>query len=756
MNSPTDWKWTLRFTNPRTKQEQTIPARVPGNVLGDLHRAGIIPDPFFGTNSDDLRPYEFIDWTYETIFTADEADPAHRRLLRFNGLDTFSEIRLNGILIGKTDNMFIPHEFDITDALRNRAENKLTVHLSSPVNHARRYSRPAVVGWSFEAAYVRRPRHTYGWDITPRLVGAGVWRNVEMRTLRPERWTDLYLATISASAKEAELILDWNFESGRTSLEGYTARVVMEHGESRIEQTFPLYFVTGQTYLRIPRPHLWYPHGSGDSPLYHVHLELLFEGKIVDIREWRCGVRSIVLDRTEELDAEGNGEFVFRINGEKIFIKGSNWVPSDALHGENEERIVKNLELFLDLGCNMVRCWGGNVYESDEFFDFCDRHGLLVWQDFMFACEVPPHDAFYLDQIRREAEITIKRLRNHASLAVWCGDNEGDELSFYRPVSKRIPPSFNRITREVLPEAVRLHDPVRDYLPSSPYLSDRIWKNNARYLSPEQHLWGPRDSWKNSFYKDNTAIFASEIGYHGMPSPESVKRFLPESSWNGRIGDPGWNCHGAQCFGDLNGPNSYRTKLMLDQVAGFFGSVPESLEELSACSQIVQAEAFQSFIESFRMKKWRKTGLIWWNVIDCWPQFSDAVVDYYYTKKLAYFYIRNSQQNLLMMLSDPKDWCITLTVANDHRRPASGHYRVYDALTGRNEAEGDYSVEANSACELEKIRVCQGVQRMLLIEWDFEGKTYWNHFLQANPPVSYRDYAAWLKILREKFLDTPL
>ncbi len=745
-------EWQLGWKAPSDGSWKTIPARVPGNVIGDLVRAGMIPDPYFGTNSTLLRPYEFVDWEYRTVFFPPSVAEGERLELVFEGIDTVAEILVNGTIAGYAGNMVIPHRFDVTELVRHGAENELAVKIRSSINEARKFHRPPAAiasRYNYEGLYLRRPMHTYGWDIAPRLVGAGLWRNVFLEVIEPERWTSLYLFTAQVSPEKAEMVLDWSFETPSEELSGFEAHLTMRCGDSVFERRFPLLFVTGVFEFEVPQPLLWNPLGSGEQNLYSVELELVHSGKTVDVRIWNTGIRTIHLERTEELE-NGKGRFEFIVNNRRVFIKGSNWVPADALHGENPERAGKALELFRDLGCNMVRCWGGNVYEDEEFFSLCDRYGLLVWQDFMFACEVPPHDAEFCETVRLEAETIVTRLRNHPSLALWCGDNECDELFFYRKSTNHLPPSFNRISREILPDAVGTFDPARDYLPSSPYLSDSIWRGKRRYDSPEQHLWGPRDNWKSAFYKDNTAIFASEIGYHGMPNLESIRKFIPAESLNGRIGNPDWLCHAAQPFGDPEGPYAYRIRLMEEQVEGCFGMVPDNLEEFIFRSQIVQAEAFKFFIESFRMRKWRKTGLIWWNVIDCWPQFSDAVVDYYYSRKLAYWYIRTAQRPFSLMFDEPEAWCIRLHAVNDLSRELSAEYRVSDILTGEVLCGGTFEIGADAAVVVDSIRICQGRQRMLLIEWSVEGESCFNHYYQGTAPFDFEKYSAGLAVLRQK------
>lgn len=744
--------WVLSFKDPKNRKQLSIPAQVPGNVLGDLQRAGMIPDPYFGNNSDALRPYEFIDWEYRTTFSMPEFSECETLQLVFEGIDTVAEVILNGRTVGNFANMFIEHRITVERDWLLLKENELVVRIQSPVNYARQF-KPVPYNrvnnpYCFESLFVRRPMHTYGWDIAPRLVGAGLWRPVKLEILKPTRWTDLYLATVDISAKSALLQFCWNFTTDAADLMGYEAHLVFQCGDHHIEKHFPLYFTSGAQEIRVSNPRLWFPHGSGEANLYTVTLELIRYGKIVDTRILKTGIRTIELQRTETLDESGKGEFVFLVNGRKTFIMGSNWVPSDALHGEHPERVKKNLDLFLELGCNMVRCWGGNVYEDQSFFDYCDEHGLMVWQDFMFACETSPQNAEFLDAVRQEAESVIRALRNHPSLALWCGDNECDELFFFLKSHAKLLPSTNRISRELLPHAVAMLDPVRDYLPSSPYLSDELKLKNARYRSTEQHLWGPRDTWKGRFYKENCAVFASETGYHGMTDAESIRRFIPESELNNRHG-MAWNCHASQQCGNLNGPYSYRNKLMEDQAKGFWGYLADDLTEFMKCSQIVQAEAVKFLIELFRTAKWNKTGLIWWNVIDCWPQFSDAVTDYYYVRKLAFYYIKQIQQPVTLIVSDPEAWNCSLTAVNDTAENVTEKYKVTDLMTGELFAEGEFEVQADSAVQVCQFPVCQGEQRMLLIEWENGGKTSYNHYLLGNAPFNFAQYGQWLKKLAE-------
>lgn len=740
--------WQLSFADPGNGKSMNIPAQVPGNVLGDLQRAGIIPDPYYSNNSDKLRAWEFIDWEYFTVFDIPELKEREKLQLVFEGLDTFAEILINDIKIGDADNMFLAHKYVIDHSILRPGTNTLRVHIRSAVNEARKYHR-APYSRSFPSCYdglfLRRPMHSYGWDIAPRLVGAGIWRDVYLQIVNPERWTDVYLATVIADPKSSTLNLSWSFESDRVSLENYSARLVMTCRDSRFEKSFPLHFVTGNLALTVPDVYLWHPAGSGKPDLYDVTLELIHDGTVVDTRCWRCGIRTVDLIRSDESDIDLNGEFAFVVNGKKLFIKGANWVPANALHGEQRDRIEKILELYTELNCNMLRCWGGGVYEDEKFFDYCDEHGLLVWQDFMFACETAPQDGGFLEIVRKEAEAVVCRLRNHASLALWCGDNECDYPFFGWLLNTKLPPSFNRISREVLPRAVGMYDGRTDYLPSSPFLSDSVWKKHDMTWAAEQHLWS-REFWKSDSYRKSKAVFVSEIGYPCMPAFETIKKFIPAEDFNNRK-TYSWVCHAAQQFGELDGPFAGFNDLLEQHAKAFWGEIPSALEEFVPYSQVVQAEALKYFVELFRSAKFRRTGILWWQMIDCWPQFSPAVVDYYFVRKLAFYYIKLAQRQFIMTLSDPEGWDSNLTAVNDTMEDICGTYSITDLLTGECFKEGEFASKADSAGIVTGIPLDNTVRRMLLIRWSVDGKTSYNHFLTGYPAFDFKWYMNCLEKL---------
>lgn len=374
----------------------------------------------------------------------------------------------------------------------------------------------------------------------------------------------------------------------------------------------------------------------------------------------------------------------------------------------------------------------------------------MVWQDFTMACGLFPIDEEFMAVMRHEAESVVTKLRNHPSIILWSGDNECDEFI----VGVNLDPTINRVTREVLPQVVNRLDPYRPYLASSPYISPEAYRlgngDRARMLPlmPEQHLWGPRDYYKSTFYTQATSHFTSETGYHGCNNLSSIRKFISEDKlWPWQDNDE-WLTHAAEMYGH-EGPYAYRIKLMADQIHEMFGFDPDNLEDFILASQISQAEAKKFFIELTRCKKWRRTGVIWWNMIDGWPQFSDAVVSYDFIKKLAYHYIKRSQQPICLMMSEPESWHVKLMAGNDTLVSKQGTYRVWDGDTGEVLSEGIFTADANATTEVDRIRISHGDHRLMLIEWVVDGVRSVNHYVLGMPPFSFDRYKNWLKKIAE-------
>lgn len=719
-----------------------LPAKVPGNFELDLQAAGLIDEPFYGSNIIDLQKYENYHVFYSRSFAYH--DDGGLPLLRFEGVDTYADIYLNGELIGHTENMLIPHDIDAFGLAEG--ENELFVHIYPTCIMVRSLDLGAAdnaMRYTYDSLMVRKAAHMFGWDIMPRAVSAGLWRSVSLLSVPTHYVYESYLMTqrLEPDHSAAYCELFYNFCINDDPIRGYSFRIEGDCGDSHFEASDRLWFTQGKLQFTIDRPKLWWPVGRGAQNLYTVTLTLLFEGKPVASETFRTGIRTTELKMSDTIDADGNGEFCFVINGERVFIKGSNWVPADAYHSRDRERIPRMLDLWTEIGCNALRSWGGGVYEDDQFYDLCDEKGILVWMDFCMGCGSYPQTEELQEAFGEEAGIIIKKLRHHPSLCLWAGDNEND---FFMAEIYGVDPNKNVLTRRVLPDAIRRHDPTRPYLPSSPYVSQAAYDAGMQMHTPEQHLWGPRDYFKSDFYRNANAIFASEMGYHGCPSPSTVKKFLPpESVWTDYKDNPDWLTHAASP--DDVGPYAYRNELMRRHVQVLWGiDHCDSLEQFARASQISQAEAKKYFVERFRAKKWKRTGVIWWNIMDGWPQFSDAVVDYYFTKKLAFSYIKRAQNPLCFLFDEPDDGVLRLIASNDTREALRADYRVYDVTDGEKKLvlSGSTLAGGDAAACVATLPYDGVSQTFYYIEWDNESYGGTNHFLAGRPPYDLNHYLA--------------
>ena len=732
-----------------------VPATVPGNLELDLYRAGKIPDPFFGLNQWN-RDCEYLHMFYVTEF--DYCGGYESPELYFEGLDTIAQIHLNGVRIGRTDNMLIPHavsaEFPLCEG-----RNELVIHILPAVIEARKYPitpNDRALQYNIESVYIRKAPHMYSWDIMPRFVSGGIWRPVWLRECKADRILsdDVYLNTvkIDTAKKTALLCLNYNVAVSADDISEYELELSGVCGDSVFGWRDRLQFVGRNRNFGADNVKFWWPRNAGEPNLYHCTLTLYRNGEVMDTWEKDIGIRTVALDRTSVTDKDGNGQFRFIINGKPVFCMGTNWVPVDAFHSRDAERIPEIMPMLTDLGCNIVRVWGGNVYEDDIFYDYCDRDGIMVWQDFIMGCAVYPQDEDFRRRFALEAEVAVKRLRNHASIILWAGDNEND-LCYNWNGLRRDPNKVNLLTRKVIPEVLERFDFFRPYLPSSPYVDEEAFAKGYSNIS-EDHLWGPRDYFKGNYYRNTVCHFASETGYHGCPSPDSLKRYVsPEKLWTATepahwegIDNDEWLCHATAQDTKRSSDYVYRIRLMADQVTTLFGSsVPCTLEDFARASQISQAEAKKYFIERFRLSKWRRTGIIWWNLIDGWPQISDAIVDYYYVKKLAYSYIKRSQNPLCLMFDEPENGAIALYAVNDGAAEKKFTYRVTELSSGKTVVEGEYIARSDSSAPIASVSVDEGEKKFYFIEWECDGEKGSNHFMTNIKDIDYSEYMGYIE-----------
>lgn len=737
---------------------ETIVAQVPGNVELDLQAAGVIHDPMIGNNVWEMRPFEGYQWCYSRSFPTPSFTNGQRIILCFGGIDCLADIWLNGVKIGETENMLIGHSFDITPFLEK--ENKLQVIIRSAVIESQNYLLNFLTHKgntaNHESVNIRKAPHSYGWDILPRLVSAGLWRNVELQIVNQIRFTDVFWATRWADAKSnrACVMVDYQLKIPFTELDRHKAvirlkrknKVVYEHIDRLYTHAYGCEFI-------LENADLWWPRGYGEPALYDAEISIEDdEGHVLAVDRKRIGLRSIALDYTEITTPEQPGEFCFKVNGEKIFVKGCNWVPLDALHSRDSIWLPKVMEMAIDMNCNMLRCWGGNVYEDHAFFDCCDRNGILVWQDFSMGCDMYSQSDDFARKIHDETVAVVVKLRNHPSLALWAGNNENDQGFNGRGGAFNLDANRDRTSRHVIPDVLFEYDPTRPYLPSSPYYSPAFFQagRNDRFL-PEQHLWGPRGYYKASFYTDHLAHFVSEIGYHGCPNRKSLeKMFSKEHVYPWKKGTFEWNDEWqtkAVRYHLHSHASDKRNDYMLNQIRELFGNVPTDLDRFIFASQSVQAEAMKFFVEFWRAGKFRRTGILWWNLRDGWPVVSDAVTDYYCSKKMAYYYIKKVQSDVCVMVGDAQEGNHPIVAVNDTRMMKTGTVTIRDIDTMEILFHSKCMIPSNGKVDVGYIPET-GKQAMWLIEYEVDGKKYINHYLAGEAPFKLVDYEKWYNKLQ--------
>ena len=609
-----------------------LAARVPGCIHTDLLRHKLIPEPFWGANEQDLQWIEERDWKYRCTFTAgpDFFDHEHIDLVA-DGLDTFAVIRLNGREIARTDNMFLGHRLSVTGLVK-RGKNRLEIDFGSPMTVIRERAKTwEVKEWNDPvggSSLVRKEQCAFGWDWGPRFVTSGIHK-----AIRLEGWTGARFESVRLRQVHHKDVVEIAVDPvlvGRGKVRGILSLNGVE--AARIEDGRAL----------IPSPELWWPNGHGPQPLYEVRLELVQGGRIRDTWSGRLGLRTITLDRHK--DAWGES-FQFVINGRPIFAKGANWIPAHSFVAEADRAMYDDLlSSAADAHMNMIRVWGGGIYEMDAFYDLCDEKGLLVWQDFMFACAIYPGDKPYLRSVRAEAEYWVKRLAHRACLALWCGNNEIEQMADEILRTPRRKKAYDAIFYRILPAAVEKFDGATPYWPSSPHNPEGYEQGHNNEGAGDSHFW---DVWHMRApvkrYEEKQFRFCSEFGMQSYSSPGVAATFCPPEDFN--VFAPAMENHQKNPAGNF---------IILDYVARLY-RLPKDYASLAYLSQLNQAWCMKVGIEHFRRSMPRTMGALYWQLNDCWPVFSWSSLEFGGQWKALHYAARRFFAPLLVSAHVPGD-----------------------------------------------------------------------------------------------------
>ena len=582
-------------------------ARSPGCIHTDLLRHRLIGDPFRGAREKELAWIGECDWAYRTEVRLPRGDAPLE--LVAHGLDTMAEVRLDGKLLGRTDNMFRRHAWDVRAAADGK-KHRLDVVFRSVFPEIRRRSRQhdfAGHEWCDPVggcSTVRKSQCNFGWDWGPRLVTCGFFRPVELHSWQGNRIRHVHVAQHHrSSGVEIGLRPELEIPDRRARF-----RTTLRLGRRVVA-------VTDGLSLRVRDPQLWWPSGHGPQPLYDLSVELLREG--APVSEWRrrIGLRTVELDRRPDRFGQS---FRFAVNGRPLFAKGANWIPAHAFpHGLSRPDYEPLLRSAAAANMNMIRCWGGGIYEHEAFYDLCDELGLLVWQDFMFACALYPGDRSFLDSVSVEAEQQVQRLQHRACLALWCGNNEIEQMPQEIVRTAKRKKAHLDLFYRVLPGAAGKHDGTTAYWPSSPHNPEGFEKGHNNPRAGDAHLW---DVWHSlapvSTYEKQQHRFVSEFGMQSFPHPEVAAQFCPAGECN--ILSPAFEAH--QKNGGGNATIMHYT--------GKLFRFPRDYDALSYLSQLNQAHCMRVAVEHFRRNMPRTMGALYWQLNDCWPAASWSSLDH--------------------------------------------------------------------------------------------------------------------------------
>ena len=683
--------WQFR----QSGSKEWLPATVPGGVHTDLLALGRIPDPFVADNEKKVQWVAESDWEYRRSFTVEEAlaDEEHKTMV-CDGLDTLAEVSLNGKLLGNTDNMFRRWAWEVSDLLK-AGENELRILFRAPVTYikARQAIKPLLGGGDIPGGpHLRKAPCQWGWDWGPKLPPIGIWKDIRLEGYRRAKLEDVHIrqahaggkVTISAEVevnqwKPTDLLVTMTV----TSPDGHLQTVKAEPNQA-----------TDSTLIcnlraAISNPELWWPNGFGKQPLYKVEVSLESGKTVLDQRSYQVGLRTVELRR--EPDQWGES-FTFVVNGVPIFIKGADWIPADSLPTRIGDAYMERL--IGDAAAahmNMLRVWGGGFYEEERFYDLCDRYGMLIWQDFIFACGIYPEEDDFAENVRIEAVENVRRLRHRASLALWCGNNEMEQgwvdwkwNDPDQPVVQSLKAGYDHMFHHLLPDVVAAEDPDRPYWPSSASSGIPFTNPNSQQRG-DVHYW---DVWHGrkpfTAYREQFPRFMSEFGFQALPPYQTVQTYAEPKDQN----MTSYVMEHHQRSGSGNG-------LMVSQMTDTF-RMPKDFQSLVYLSMVLQAEGIRYGVEHWRRNRERVSGTLIWQLNDCWPVASWSSIDYFGRWKALHYAARKFYVPILLTVEDRAEQ-MGMFVTNDTTKAWTGEVRwSLETLAGERLDQGIENVLAGA------------------------------------------------------------
>jgi beta-mannosidase len=675
-------------------KNEWLPAKIPGTVHSDLYNNKKIEWPYYGKNEQDLSWIEEKEWRYKTTFniSSEQLEKDFIELV-MEGVDTYADIFVNDSLVKSVENMFVACQIPCKKYLKS-GNNKLEVHFKSALNITRqqlkdnKYLIPCANEYAPDSLrsniFARKAPYHWGWDWGPRIVTCGIWRPAYLRAWNKAKLEDLQIITDSISTEKALLTANVELSAG----ENTDALLVLSvDGKNTAEQKIKLQKGANNQTIKfeIANPELWWTLGLGSQKLYNIELALQIDKSTVNAISRKTGVRKIELITTK--DSIGNN-FYFQLNGKPLFIKGSNYIPADnILTDVTEERYQKVIKATTDANMNMLRVWGGAIYENDLFYDLCDQNGILVWQDFMFACSMIPSGEKHLKKLEDEFSYNIKRLRNHASLALWCGNNENmvawrgwgwqKEFRLNPSDSIELMDTYKKVFHDMLPKAIAQYDPTRTYWPTSPGGGFNL-EDAQSPLSGDVHDW--RIWFSKTPFETITSVkhrFISEYGLQSMPEMKTIRSFATEKDfkYDSELFDYKQRSKMPWIGKDENG-NVFNGNDMLKTYIEMYYKKPKSFEDFVYLSQLTQAEGLKYIIHGHRAHKPYCWGSMYWQIDDCWPTVSWATMDYFYRWKAGHYFVRDAYKQVIVSATLEGKKNVSIKVLSDELNNFDGLLNV--------------------------------------------------------------------------------
>jgi len=664
-----DWQFTLSKDNVninkvdnKVRQGKWFHAAVPGTIHTDLLNLKLIDEPFYSDNEKDLQWIGESDWTYRTKFDFPKNFNINRpAFLVFEGVDTSAKILLNGEEIGSVYNMFLTYKFNVSKIIRDK-KNKLELFFTSPIKYARQLENekgklPVVL--NTERVYIRKAQYSFGWDWGPSFAAMGIWRNVYL--LQQEEYFIENFSFDTLRIEEDHALVRMRIKLNQPAAEEINYKINFNNNNEKLELEKPAVKYALETIVEfhVKNPLLWWPNGIGEQNLYDLKIQVIRNSSIIDEKAKKVGIRTIQL----KLKENEKNTFRFIINNKPVFLKGVNWIPADSfLPRVNESKYRKLLTLAKEANMNVVRVWGGGFYENDIFYDLCDELGLLVWHDFMFACASYPEYEEFLNNVKIEVEQNVLRLQHHPSLAIWCGNNE-NEWGFYQDQKKPFTEmSGYKIYHEIIPAILKQTDPNRPYWPSTPFSNEEEDPNSP--LSGNRHQWGIWSSWIDyKEVKNDESLFVTEFGFQSSACYPTISKILPkdQKSSQSRL----FEYHNKQIEG---------TERLFKFLSAHL-PVRTDLRDFIYLTQLNQGLALKECVEHWQYRFPKTNGSIIWQLNDCWPVASWALIDSDLLPKLSYYLVKNAfSKNLIISRKENNN--IKIFVINNSMENFAGRFQI--------------------------------------------------------------------------------